>query len=289
LKQKKQGFEGERILEITASRRHLIDNPQFLSFSGMGFFPKAKYHADEQQKGYNHYTLMYCIQGLGKAQILDEDLTIKAGDFFFIPKNKPFRFMANHQTPWTVFWFNFDGTFADDILQLFYQHNQSYKGFLAYEEERIILFDTIYKNLKRGYSKEVMTLLNMGLLHFLTSFIIHIRPKQKDKNQDLVNQVIDYLKKNLDKNITLTEMAQYMNISVPHFSSVFKKKVGLSPVDYFLQLKMQRACQYLEYTDALVKEVAFKVGIEDAQYFSRLFSKTVGMSPNAYRKSLYNN
>jgi AraC-like DNA-binding protein/quercetin dioxygenase-like cupin family protein len=289
LKRKKQGFEGERILEITPGRRHLIDKPEFLNFSGMGFFPKAKYHADEQQKGYHYYTLIYCIQGLGKAQIAQEDITVKAGDFFFIPKNTSFKYAADQQKPWTVFWFHFDGTLADDVLQLFYQYNQSYKGFLAYEEERILLFDTIYKNLKRGYSKEVMTMLNMGLLHFLTSFIIHIRLKQKDKNQDLVNQVIDYQKKNLDKNITLQEMAQYINISVPHFSSVFKKKVGLSPVDYFLQLKMQRACQYLEYTDALVKEVAFKVGIEDAQYFSRLFSKTVGMSPNAYRKSLYNN
>ena len=48
-------------------------------------------------------------------------------------------------------------------------------------------------------------------------------------------------------------------------------------------LKVQKACQYLLFTDLRIKEIANKLGIEDQYYFSRMFTKIMGMSPVAYR------
>jgi AraC-like DNA-binding protein len=289
LKTKKQGFEGERVLELSKAQQHQIANKETLVFSKIGFFPKAKYQSDENLMGNPHFILVYCIKGYGKAKIKHIEYEIRAGEFFFIPKNTPYFYQASLSNPWTIYWFEFDGHTANAMLQLFFTHTKSHKGYLAYNPERIQLFDVVYKNLKRGYSKDILLLLNMSLLHFLSSFIfsIRIKAKQKDKHQEITNAAIDFMNKNLYKSLALKTIVQHVNVSVPHFSSLFKSKTGISPLDYFNQLKMQRACEYLEYTDMLVKEIAFKMGIEDAQYFSRVFSRVMGMSPNAYRKSKY--
>ena len=65
-------------------------------------------------------------------------------------------------------------------------------------------------------------------------------------------------------------------------------KTGFSPIEYFNHLKVQKACQYLLFTDLRVKEIADKLGIEDPYYFSRMFSKLMGMSPGTYRTKRIN-
>ena len=69
-----------------------------------------------------------------------------------------------------------------------------------------------------------------------------------------------------------------------HFSVLFSKRTGYAPLTYFNQLKIQQACQLLDFTDMKVNQICYKIGIEDTYYFSRLFSKVMGMSPREYKK-----
>ena len=73
------------------------------------------------------------------------------------------------------------------------------------------------------------------------------------------------------------------NLSPSHIATTFKKKTGFSLIEYFNQLKTQKACQYLLFTDLRVNEIANKLGIEDPYYFSRMFTKILGVSPVRYR------
>ena len=71
--------------------------------------------------------------------------------------------------------------------------------------------------------------------------------------------------------------------SQSHFSSLFKNRTGESPIAYFIRLKVEYACKLLKETDLKINQICFKIGIEDSFYFSRLFSKAMGMSPTEYR------
>ena len=69
-----------------------------------------------------------------------------------------------------------------------------------------------------------------------------------------------------------------------HFSTLFQKETGVAPISYFLRLKIQKACQYIELTNLKLHEIATLLGFEEPAYFSRLFAKIMGMSPSEYRK-----
>jgi AraC-like DNA-binding protein len=78
-------------------------------------------------------------------------------------------------------------------------------------------------------------------------------------------------------------MSDYLEISASHFSLIFQKKTGYSPLNYFNQLKIQEACHYLDFSDQKVNQISMLIGFEDPFYFSRIFAKTMGLSPSEYR------
>jgi AraC-like DNA-binding protein len=80
------------------------------------------------------------------------------------------------------------------------------------------------------------------------------------------------------------QMAAAAGLSIPHYSDLFRRATGYPPVEHFLRLKIQRACQLLDTTELRVNEVAAAVGSTDPFYFSRFFRKITGQSPRAYRQ-----
>lgn len=83
--------------------------------------------------------------------------------------------------------------------------------------------------------------------------------------------------------LTLTEFAQSVNLSVWRLSHIFKSDVGMPPIKYLKLLRMERAKGLLESSFLSVKEIAFRVGLNDESHFVRDFKLTYGYSPTTYR------
>jgi len=90
---------------------------------------------------------------------------------------------------------------------------------------------------------------------------------------------------NLSEKLNLNDLAVMTNLSASHFSSLFRKRTGMSPLDYFIHLKLQEACLLLLTTEIKVKDIASELGYDDQYYFSRLFSRYMKVSPLKYRLS----
>ena len=84
--------------------------------------------------------------------------------------------------------------------------------------------------------------------------------------------------------MTILEIGGYVGLSTSALSAKFKAATGHSPLQYFNLMKMRRACELLDTTSHTIAQISLKLGIEDPYYFSRLFSKTMGVSPKAYRQ-----
>jgi AraC-like DNA-binding protein len=97
-----------------------------------------------------------------------------------------------------------------------------------------------------------------------------------------------YIKKNIDKSIELDDIAGLMGYSSKYMSRLFKQEAGINFNQYRLQLKMERAKEYLENTDHRIKQIAYEIGYENSESFVRIFKKRTGITPSQYRKQTRN-
>ena len=89
--------------------------------------------------------------------------------------------------------------------------------------------------------------------------------------------------------LSLAEFAQSVNLSIWRLCHIFKSDVGMPPIRYLRQLRMERAKDLLESSFLSVKEIAFQVGLNDESHFVRDFKSTYGYSPALYRSHFRNN
>jgi AraC-like DNA-binding protein len=98
-----------------------------------------------------------------------------------------------------------------------------------------------------------------------------------------VEKIVEMMKADVRGELTLTEFAQRVNLSVWRLSHIFKSDVGMPPIKYLKLLRMERAKGLLESSFLSVKEIAFRVGLNDESHFVRDFKSTYGYSPTTYR------
>ena len=98
-----------------------------------------------------------------------------------------------------------------------------------------------------------------------------------------IEQSIHYMMQHLNRPLQVAELAETAHTSESHYFALFKRWVGLSPIDYFIRLRMKQACWLLTGSSMSVKEVAVTLGYDDPFYFSRVFKSINGAAPSAYR------
>jgi len=287
---KKDGFEGQRaislpkkILQAQCETNAVIKDAYI---TDIGYYPQAYHHYRKRPSGIDQNILIYCVEGTGRAQIGELSYIINAGEFFIIPAYSPHFYAASKEQAWTIYWLHYKGKTSDVISASLMARFNSHKGPIASNAKRDALFEEIYSNLERGYSNENILYANMCLWHFLASFQFDEKfdAGHLKKCQDVVSSAIDFMQQHLGHTLTLAQIAQTVNLSVSHFASLFHKKTGFAPIEYFNHLKIQKACQYLQFGEDRIKEIAGYIGVEDRYYFSRLFKKLMGVSPLEYRK-----
>ncbi|MGM0124844.1 hypothetical protein IGI37_002238 [Enterococcus sp. AZ194] len=102
----------------------------------------------------------------------------------------------------------------------------------------------------------------------------------------LVNQIIDFMKTNLDKNYAIDEIAQEFFVGSANLKKIFKKETGSSIMHYFKNLKMQAAKTWVRENELSYTEIAQRLGFNSIHHFSAAFKKHTGYSPSKYYDSL---
>lgn len=283
------GFKGEKAIVTPYNIREYQSTNEItkqLYITHMGYYPHARFHFRERESGANENILIYCESGKGWIEYKNEKYLLSQNQAFIIPANESHTYGADTRDPWSIYWLHFKGNNV-------YMFNSIIGKALSLKEsdnsrfdDRIMLFEDMYQNLEMGYNPENLEYISFCLMHFLASlkYLTQFREIKNVKVDDVIQQCIHFMKDNLENKLTLNDMAKAVGYSNSHLNTLFSQKTSYSPMVYYNQLRIQRACSYLQFSELKIKEIAFRLGYYDPFHFSKAFLNEMGITPKEYKR-----
>ena len=283
------GFKGEKAIVTPINiQKFLMDNKitKQLYLTSIGYYPHAKHHYRERPEGCNENIFIYCEDGKGWVKYNETLFPLVRNQAFIIPACHAHAYGADLVDPWSIYWFHFCGDNISMFSTIMGQTIRVEESDKSRYNDRFQMFEEMYQNLEMGYSPENLEYVSFCLMHFLASlkYINQFREIKKAKHTDLIQKSILFMKDNLESKITLDDIARQAGYSASHFSTFFARKTSYSPIEYYKQLKIQRSCSYLQFSDLKIKEIAFRLGYFDPFHFSKAFKREMEITPKEYRK-----
>ncbi|HHW48140.1 MAG TPA: AraC family transcriptional regulator [Clostridiaceae bacterium] len=243
----------------------------------------------------NDFEIHLLEKGEGRFFLGNREFDVKAGDIIFLhslegnsfkPKDGPFRFVfvtfkikdsdsngkvmelceaLKRETPvWSP-------ENPDEIARLLYQMHKTISlradGYMFRMKLLLgTLVSSIIENINPDGSREdVQFTINRG-------------------TRGLVDSVIMFLQKNYSMDIRLEDLGRLVNLHPRYLCTLFSKVTGQTITEYVRDLRIEKAKRLLLYTSRSITDIAFEVGFNNSQYFSRVFVKEEGMDPRTFRK-----
>lgn len=247
--------------------------------SGYSFGPCAR-------EGYHLHVV---LSGKGVLEVGGREYQIHEGQMFLIKEMEETYYQADHEDPWYYVWVTFGGASAKQHME--------YAGFGDGEYVRDSAIDsteffTVVKEIigRPHFDTSSEVFRKSQALCFL-SLAIESREKQDalarrktpPHDADYVDYAVDYIRGNYS-HARISDVVKYIGVSRSHFTTIFKRKMMMSPQEFLMQVRMNKSKELLTQTEAPVYLVAKEVGYEDQLTFSKVFKKKFGLSPEQYRK-----
>lgn len=212
----------------------------------------------------------------GKVKVSD-------GDVFLLFPGVWHRYKPKKSTGWTERWVGFSGDIARQFLSNGFFNSK--EPIISKCNKTIILnhFNSLFKL----FDEEPF-----GFQHIASGICVQLMAelhniKNGGNNIEHLNSMVSRTKHimytNIDKSIDLIKIANELGVSYSKFRLDFKKQTGVSPLQYYLLLKIEKSKELLLNTEKNQQEIAFELGFESDYYFNRLFKRKTGLAPGKFR------
>jgi AraC-like DNA-binding protein len=285
---KMRGFENEQYFIIPDEfLARYAKNPyfHFMTVKNVGYFPHAKYHYVEHEAP-KSIIVNYCVAGSGCYSIDGGEIhNVSAGQLVVFPSGKPHLYAASNDDPWSHFFISGMG----DVFS--YIDKMAPFGLtvdipVSYGERIQELFRQCFSILRMPYQIEEYVYVCQMAATILS--MIPCTAKQSSRQLSTngsrgLERAIVFMKNKLYEKLTRDQIARAAFLSPSHLDHIFKQFTGYAPMEYFLRLKIQAAAKDIFFSASHIRDIAGIYGIEDPYYFSRLFKRIMGVSPQQYR------
>jgi AraC family transcriptional regulator of arabinose operon len=262
-------------------RNHALCNNFFVD--EIGFDEETMYSPSLQNRRDDEYLLLYVAKGKGAYKSKRMRFEMEENDYFVMHSQFVSALESSPREPWTIYWAFFSGTQAPEVTR--FLMGRDYKPKRAKPlVGRVAQFNDILHHLALMDNIENLVYVNSRFYSFVCSFKLKVLAAKNHGKKDRAIHTIEFMRDNLDKAVTLEELAERAGLSVSHYCAVFKRRTSQTPMQLFTSMKIQRACQWLLDKNVTIKTIAYNLGFFDQYHFSKVFKDVMGVSPKIYKR-----
>ncbi|WHH60888.1 response regulator [Petroclostridium sp. X23] len=153
--------------------------------------------------------------------------------------------------------------------------------------------ETISKSMQREYIDKLSNIINLSTVDEIRNFcigfsgqlIVDVEKQSKERTNYIIEKAKEFLYENYNKEITVQDLAEKYSLNPHYFSKLFKIYESTAFSDFLTDIRIKKAINMMRETTKSLKEISNEVGYQDPNYFSRVFKKTVGISPKKYKNN----
>lgn len=287
-------------------KARIVDNRKVIYEFGQSFKYDSDTPLDTPLHCHHEYELVYISKGHGKEFIGDSVKQYKAGELILIGANLPHLFLSDStiqqgketnnlcsilQFPQSIFPEHMEiikeYSFVHSILE------KSSHGVCFHSKTLISKVLKIMKGLEKqtGIDRilSLFTILNLlGKSKDLTliSSLKYTQPLNRYIPNDPISMIYSYLTNNLKKNITLEDIAEYLQMNAASVCRFFKQKTGKTLFQCLNELRVEYACKLLANSNLTIAQISYDSGFNNQSHFNKQFRIVTGQTPTEYKENL---
>lgn len=247
--------------------------------------PSGYYFNWNQGRVLSEFQLNYITEGEGIFETKLQKFPIKPGSLLIIFPGEWHRYKPKLSVGWNENYIGFNGKTIQYFIQNEFFRKSRPVTQLGNKEEILDSFYKIFDLVEK--EQPGFQFIASGLVVKILGLLVAM-DKQKEFSGKSIAPIIEdarfKMKQQTEAGFNAELFANQHNISYSYFRKMFKNYTGISPRQYFIQLKIMRAKELLKSSNKSVKEISYELGFESIHYFSRLFKEKTGISPVNFRK-----
>lgn len=250
------------------------------------FYAGPQYYTTRE--GFASYLLKITIDGRGLLRYGGQTYEVPAGSFYWVDCTKWHDYRTDPEAGhWHVIWVHFYGANAQFYYESFLKSNSGEPvGMLPPGSRAHGALWSLLELDNSGINQQETDFRAAELLTQLLSACL-LSTLDQAAQGDIprhIETIRQYVQRHYAKKLTLQDLGNQFNMNPCYVQKQFKRYVGQSPTEYQIYLRMTRAKELMRTTHKSISEIAYEVGVDNLGYFTRLFKKQEGLTPQQYRK-----
>lgn len=247
----------------------------------VGFSKTLEYNVNSRNK-LDSYLFFIVTNGDGTLEYNNRKHLLTKGSCVFVDCNNKYSHTSDN---FSIKWVHFNGLNVKDIYDKYLSRN----GLIAFKTKQFNKYESLIDDIQI-ISNSSDYLRDMNIYEKLTSLLSFIMSEtiyEKDDKQKHIydiSSIKNYLDNNYLKEITLDSLSKIFYINKFYLTRLFKNTYGTTINNYILQKRITKAKELLRFSDLSIENIAIECGINDNNYFSRLFKQVEGLTAKEYRQ-----
>lgn len=253
-----------------------------------GALTAIKPHTSSRQN-LSSFLFFYVLEGEGTLTYKNQVYSMKKGDCAFIDCRNKYSQSSSSTDLWSLKWVHFYGSNMNEIYSKYLERGGEFCFSVADEKENpfVPLLDMIMESAtSSSYIRDME--INENLSKLLTILMKYSWNPEKAKNLNKtglnISNVRTYIDQNYTSKLSLEVVAKQFNVNKSYLLRLFKENTGVTVNNYILQKRILMAKNELRFSNKTLDVIAEECGLDDANYFIRVFKKIEGLTPGEYRK-----